>query len=215
MKSRLAICTCRWRHLVPQVRVDALAERARAEGREVVTVDDLCELMQRGDEAELAVLAGSTIAACHERAVRSMMHWRGVEVEEVVDLREGVGDWGPGNDAWFPVIDKDRCSECGRCLDFCPFGVYEMVDDRVRVVHPSKCKNNCPACARNCPSEAIIFPKYGRSPINGGVEQEEGSWKAEAGRRVDGSALYADALRARLMERRNSGTPLYKIRNKK
>lgn len=214
MKSRLAICTCRWRHLVPQVRVDALAERARAEGREVVTVDDLCELMQRGDEAELAVLAGSTIAACHERAVRSMMHWRGVEVEEVVDLREGVGDWGPGNDAWFPVIDKGRCTECGMCLDFCPFGVYEMVDDRVRVVHPTQCKNNCPACARNCPSEAIIFPKYGRSPINGGLEQEEGNWKAEAGRGAEGSALYADALRARLMERRISGTPLYKVKSK-
>jgi ferredoxin len=79
-----------------------------------------------------------------------------------------------------------------------------MVDDRVRVMNPANCKNNCPACARNCPSEAIIFPKYGRSPINGGAEQEEQAL------RVDHSMLYADAFRARLLERRNFGTPLFK-----
>ena len=86
------------------------------------------------------------------------------------------------------------------------FGVYEWIDDRVRVVHPASCKNNCPACARNCPSEAIIFPKYERSPINGGIEQEEQAL------RVDHSSLYADAFRKRLIERRTSGTPLFKFK---
>jgi ferredoxin len=81
-----------------------------------------------------------------------------------------------------------------------------MVDDRVRVMHPTHCKNNCPACARNCPSEAIIFPKYGRSPINGGVEREEQAI------RVDHSTLYADALRTRLVERRIAGTPLFRVK---
>ena len=167
-------------------------------------MDDLCELIEKGDEAEVSRLAKGTIAACHKRAVRSLLLWRGVEVKELIDLREGAGDTGPGDDAWYPVIDKDRCTECGKCFDFCPFGVYEMVDDRVRVMNPANCKNNCPACARNCPSEAIIFPKYGRSPINGGAEQEEQAL------RVDHSMLYADAFRARLLERRNFGTPLFK-----
>lgn len=206
MSSKLTICACRWRHVIPSQQLEALVEQAKAENREVVIVDDLCELMERGDEIDLAALSGSTIAACHERAVRSLMDWRGVEVKDIVNLREGTGDHGPGDDAWFPVIDKDRCTECGKCFDFCPFGVYEMVDDRVRVVHPANCKNNCPACARNCPSEAIIFPKYGRSPINGGVEQEEQAI------RVNHSTLYADAMRARLIERRNIGKTLYKVK---
>lgn len=206
MIGKMTICACRWRHFISQEQVDALVKKTRSEDGEVVIVDDLCELVERGEESELAALAGSTIAACHERAVKSLMAWRHLEVKEIINLRQGVGDPGPGNDAWFPVIDKDRCTECGKCFDFCPFGVYEMVNDRVRVVHPTHCKNNCPACARNCPSEAIIFPKYGRSPINGGLEQEEQAI------RVDHSTLYADALRARLVERRDIGTPLFKIK---
>ncbi len=204
MCDKITICACRWRNLIPRDRVEDMAEKARSGGREVLVVDDLCALLECGDEAELAALRDSEVVACHARAVRSMLQWRGIEPKEPVDIREGAGDSGPGNDAWFPVIDKERCSECGKCFDFCPFGVYEMVDGRVRVMHPSNCKNNCPACARNCPSEAIIFPKYAKSPINGGVEQEEQAI------RVDHSTLYGDALRARLAERRSMGTPLFK-----
>ncbi len=209
MAEKLTICTCLWRKLIPANRIEKLLEQAKVEEREVEIVDDLCALIEEGDEGVIKKLSSGTIAACHERAVKSMFSWRGVEPISIINLREGPGDIGPGNDAWYPVIDKDRCSECGKCFDFCPFGVYEMVDDRVRVVHPSKCKNNCPACARNCPSEAIIFPKYGRSPINGGTEEEEQAL------RVDHSMLYADAFRKRLMERRNTGTPLIQIKKEK
>ena len=104
----------------------------------------------------------------------------------------------PGEDAWYPTLDKDACAECGKCLEFCPFGVYEMVDDRVAVVHPQHCKNNCPACARQCPTSAIIFPKYDRSPINGGEEMQERAV------RLDSKELYGEVLRKRLIERKIS-----------
>jgi NAD-dependent dihydropyrimidine dehydrogenase PreA subunit len=73
-------------------------------------------------------------------------------------------DWVP----WFPVIDYDRCHNCKQCLNFCLFGVYGLsAEGRVEVHKPSGCKTNCPACARMCPQQAIIFPKYADSPING------------------------------------------------
>ncbi len=69
---------------------------------------------------------------------------------------------------WFPVIDYDLCHNCKRCLDFCLFGVYALSDEgRVEVRKPEGCKTNCPACARMCPHQAIIFPKYADAHING------------------------------------------------
>jgi len=72
--------------------------------------------------------------------------------------------WRP----WFPVIDYDRCTHCMQCLSFCLFGVYGVdAQHRIRVQHPTNCKNLCPACSRVCPEAAIMFPKYKAGPING------------------------------------------------
>jgi NAD-dependent dihydropyrimidine dehydrogenase PreA subunit len=148
-------------------------------------VDDLCALVQEGGEglAEFAA-AGGKVAACHPRAVRGLFASVGVEFPEdrVVDLRggESLPDTVDGpdsrlaipsisdDDAWFPVVDRERCTDCGRCADFCLFGVYRRPEaKRVEVARPVRCKLDCPACARICPLNAIIFPKCDDEAING------------------------------------------------
>ena len=108
--------------------------------------------------------------------------------------------------SWYPVIDYSRCTACGQCADFCLFGVYEKAENRVNVVNPAECKINCPACARICPSTAIIFPKYKNGgAIGGSVEIDE---QAEQQRQVQdmetilGSDLYV-ALERRKAKRRS------------
>ena len=76
------------------------------------------------------------------------------------------GVWKP----WFPVIDYSRCNHCGQCADFCLFSVYRKSADRVEVVNPANCKDNCPACARICPGVAIVFPKYSGEGAIGGSD---------------------------------------------
>ena len=94
-----------------------------------------------------------------------------------VDGCDDCGEWVP----WFPVIDYDRCTNCKQCISFCPFGVYSLSADRTVVVeNPRQCKDNCPACARMCPSVAIVFPKVPDSPINGAVVQDEDSARRQA-----------------------------------
>ena len=86
-----------------------------------------------------------------------------------ITLPPPQGEWEP----WFPTIDTDRCISCRKCMDYCIFGVYSWDGANVQVTNPANCKNNCPACARVCPQKAVIFPKYDKSPVNGGLSEDE------------------------------------------
>ena len=40
-----------------------------------------------------------------------------------------------------PVIDRNRCTNCMECIDFCLFGVYGVdQDDRILVELPDNCR---------------------------------------------------------------------------
>ncbi len=221
---KLTICTCSSRTFIDRAEVVKVAVAAQNAGMEVTLLSDLCELCENKAET-IQEIANTTLVACHPRAVKSLLAYAGVEAAQSLNLRDESAEevlkalgvqpvevsseeaevWTKqmeamprklGEDAWYPTLDKDVCSECGKCLEFCPFGVYEMVDERIRVVHPHNCKNNCPACARTCPACAIIFPKYDRSPINGGEEKQENAIK------LDTKELYAKTLREKLVARK-------------
>jgi NAD-dependent dihydropyrimidine dehydrogenase PreA subunit len=69
---------------------------------------------------------------------------------------------------WYPVIDYRRCTGCLECLNFCLFGVFDLGENqRPLVDQPDACRDGCPACARICPSQAIMFPEHGDSALAG------------------------------------------------
>lgn len=117
------------------------------------------------------------------------------EVREKTAARR-IGEWTP----WFPVIDYDRCTNCMQCLTFCLFDVYGVDEEKkIEVQNQSNCKTNCPACSRVCPEAAILFPKYGKGPINGDVVRDEDLQRESM--KVDISALLGGDIYSSLRER--------------
>jgi len=57
-----------------------------------------------------------------------------------------------------PVIDGERCSPCGICVDVCPEDVFfESKPGEIPVVaYPDECYH-CSACVMDCPTEAITL----------------------------------------------------------
>lgn len=222
--KKITICACSSRTFIPAVEVARLTAALRRNGYEVTLHPDLCEATQNKSDD---LCTADCVVGCYSRAMSALYAAAGKPQPTFIELREHTADHVMdellladrniaaeqqdaaleeimalpkkiGTDAWFPTLESDKCVNCGKCHDFCLFGVYDKVDGKVRVVAPENCKNNCPACARICPVGAIIFPKYDKAPINGGEQMEEGTIK------IDMEAVYADALRTRLAHRRAS-----------
>ncbi|MBT3378916.1 MAG: ferredoxin family protein [Lentisphaerae bacterium] len=225
--SHVLVCRCSQARVLSEAVVEDAIDVLKDAGVQVTVVPDLCRLAATpGSMPEC--LTGTEplgVAACHERALRSLTEAAGMahEVREVhyFDLRNASsppfehdelpedtaakghvselaeqGDWVP----WFPVIDYDRCVSCGQCHSFCLFGVYATSDDgRVTVTNPQGCKTNCPACARICPEVAIIFPKLSEAPLNGAAVDDEAGARARV--QVDVKKILGDDPLAALRKR--------------
>lgn len=53
----------------------------------------------------------------------------------------------------FPIINKGLCKGCGKCINTCPKGAINLVNN-IAVIDYSKCKK-CRLCVRECPMNAI------------------------------------------------------------
>jgi len=56
-----------------------------------------------------------------------------------------------------PIIYRERCSGCERCIVICPVGALAQFDGRASLAHPDRC-TFCALCEDICPEGAIALP---------------------------------------------------------
>ncbi|NPV02406.1 MAG: 4Fe-4S binding protein [Brevinematales bacterium] len=52
------------------------------------------------------------------------------------------------------VIDGNKCTGCGICIDVCPHSVLEITEGKAMIIDKNYCME-CGACRLNCPADAI------------------------------------------------------------
>jgi len=58
---------------------------------------------------------------------------------------------------WYPVLNYEKCNECGACYNKCSHGVYRLENTRPVVVNTENCTEGCHGCGKQCPSGAIEY----------------------------------------------------------
>ena len=62
-------------------------------------------------------------------------------------------------DMSFPEIYFDRCTDCKRCTEECPFGTYDENEKGTPIPNPTRCRS-CGICLGACPERVISFEDY-------------------------------------------------------
>lgn len=58
---------------------------------------------------------------------------------------------------WYPIVNRETCTGCLTCVQFCPHGVYEVEDGKPVVANPDECVELCQGCAKICPTGSITY----------------------------------------------------------
>lgn len=62
-------------------------------------------------------------------------------------------------DMSYPELFVQRCTQCKRCTEECPFGMYNEDEKGTPLPHPTRCRR-CAICMGSCPERIISFNNY-------------------------------------------------------
>ncbi|MBF0543068.1 MAG: ferredoxin family protein [Candidatus Riflebacteria bacterium] len=224
--QRVVFCCCADYHRIPADLIKGLYSQAEFAGIKIELCNDLCYEAVRNPEFLKQLSDENTaIAACYRRSIKALFASVDISAPMVLDLRSDkinqhlltlginasekksellIPEYAYKWKAWYPLIDRERCSGCGKCIDYCLFGVYSRIGRRVVVAQPSECKTNCPACARVCPQKAIIFPKHNEAPIDGAEIEPVNPPKLEVQPGQNADDLYTKLAKRRQNQKKDA-----------
>ena len=100
-------------------------------------------------------------ASCKEDAAGAML--KAIQCIEATKRGEAVHP--RSGDKSYPSLYLERCTDCKRCTEECPFGTYDENEKGTPVPNPSRCRR-CGICLGSCPERVISFDDYSINSVS-------------------------------------------------
>jgi quinone-modifying oxidoreductase, subunit QmoB len=108
------------------------------------------------------------IASCMEDAAGAMLK----AIQCIESTRRGEAVHPRSGDISYPELYMDRCTDCKRCTEECPFGMYDETEKGTPLPNPSRCRR-CGICLGSCPERVINFRNYSINSISAMIKAVE------------------------------------------
>jgi len=68
-------------------------------------------------------------------------------------------------DKSYPDLYLERCTDCKRCTEECPFGAYDETEKGTPLPNPTRCRR-CGICVGSCPERVISFSDFSINSVS-------------------------------------------------
>ena len=119
------------------------------------------ETRRTGIYAAGTVRAPMDLDSSQEDATGAMM--KAIQCIECVKRGEAVHP--RAGDQTFPELYMERCTDCKRCTEECPFGSYDETEKGTPLPNPARCRR-CGICIGSCPERVIGFSDYSINSVS-------------------------------------------------
>ncbi|HER09493.1 MAG TPA: hydrogenase iron-sulfur subunit [Bacteroides sp.] len=119
------------------------------------------ETRRTGIYAAGTVRAPMDIESSREDGAGAML--KAIQCIECVSRGESVHP-RTGDRSW-PELYMERCTDCKRCTEECPFGSYDETEKGTPLPNPARCRR-CGICVGSCPERVISFADFSIQSIS-------------------------------------------------
>ncbi len=126
------------------------------------------ETRRTGIYAAGALRAPMDIASSMEDAGGAMLK----AIQCIESTARGEAVHPRAGDVSYPKLYLDRCTDCKRCTEECPFGTYDENAKGTPIVNPARCRR-CGICMGACPERVISFDDYSVNSVSAMIKAVE------------------------------------------
>lgn len=126
------------------------------------------ETRRTGVYAAGCVRQPMTLATAYDDAAGAALK----AIQCIESANRGVAVHPRSGDLSYPVFNFQRCTQCKRCTEECPFGALDDDEKGTPKPNPTRCRR-CGTCMGACPERVISFENYNIDQMGSAIKEVE------------------------------------------